>query len=164
MIEKMEPGKVYTYLKRIFPEEIHARINSYLRYKQPTSLLEQIDFYHKTYDYMSNILSDSMVDDDIKRQLLQIYVFKYIKSDIKRFIYTHRGLSIRYPEFRRRYKDVEEKFLIYDLLVKNYFKYDYQRIIKFICGYLKDREIVDIIQMIKQEINAYKVFKMNGLL
>ncbi len=157
-------NEVYSYLKRIFSEEIHARINSYLRYKQPTSLLEQIEFYHKTYDFISNILSDNMIDDNTKRQLLQISVFKYIKGDINRFIYTHRGLSIRYPELRRRYEDVEEKFLIYDLLIKNYFKYDYQRIIKFICGYLNDREIVDIIQRIDQDINAYKVFKANGLL
>ncbi len=153
----MEVGKLE------FTEEIKSKIALYLRMKQPTKLLEQIEFYHKSYEYLSNILSKTNMHNKTKKDILENSVYTNIKSDLEEFIHIHRGLNIRYSELKKRNQNMAEKYIIYDILSQNYFQ-DTKKMVKFICGYLKDRAIVNIIQRVKADIDAFHIFKANGLL
>ncbi len=66
-------------------------------------------------------------------------------------------------KLKKRNQTIPDKYIIYDMLSHNYF-YNTKKMIKFICGYLKDRVIIDIIQRIKADIDAFTIFKQNGLL
>ena len=129
-----------------FSETIESKIFSYSRRKQSTQLLEHIEFYHKSYDFILNILQDHK----LSKTILEQNVFKYIKKDLSWFIRTHRGLYNLYPYLIKKYSEVEEVHLVYNLLVKRY-KKDFNknkchRILNFICGYLNDNQIIDFIE------------------
>ncbi len=51
-----------------FTEELKNKIASYLRMRQPTKLLEQIEFYHKSYEYLSNMLSKTNMHNETKKK------------------------------------------------------------------------------------------------
>lgn len=145
------------YLYRLeLSERVKSTIFLYLRKRQPTQLLEKIEFYHKSYDYIFNILND----DKLSKIILEQNVFEYIKKDVSWFIRTHRGLSILYPTLKKRYPEVDEVHLVYELFVKHYkkdYNYNkYHRILNFICGYLNDNQIIDFIQKIKKDIILFE--------
>ncbi len=143
-----------------FTEELKNKIASYLRMRQPTKLLEQIEFYHKSYEYLSNMLSKTNMHNETKKNILENSVYTYIEPDLEEFIHIHKGLNII---LKKRNQIIPDKYIIYDMLSHNYF-YNTKKMIKFICGYLKDRVIIDIIQRIKADIDAFTIFKQNGLL
>lgn len=142
-----------------FSEKIESKIFSYSRRRQPNKLLEHIEFYHKSYDFIMNILHDHKQS----KIILEQNVFTYVKKNVSWFIRTHRGLSILYPYLIKRYPEVDEVHLVYDLFVKRYKKdfnqNKYHRILNFVCGYLNDTQIIDIIEKIKLDFILFDYFE-----